>query len=76
MKAIRKLSTILSQRGLSQRKAARAIGISGPYLSMILGGKRRPEFEVMGKIKVWSGGLVDYEDWEDRKALSMAADRS
>jgi transcriptional regulator with XRE-family HTH domain len=64
MKAIQKLRQVLTMKKVSQQEAAEGIGISGAFLSQILSGKRTPLYGTMTKIKVWSGGLVDYEDWE------------
>ncbi len=66
MRASSKLDFVIRARGLTRTQAASDIGISRPYLVQILSEARKPRFRVLTRIKDWTSGLVDYEDWEDR----------
>ena len=59
--------------GKSQSAFAKEVGISQPYLSQILGGKRRPGYDLMLRIEEKTEGEVGLSSWSRPSAEASNA---
>ena len=58
-----KLRNYLTNRGISQRWFAKAIGITPNHLSRIISGKSIPTIKLANEIEKQTGGLITMYDW-------------
>ena len=56
----------------SQSELARALGISQPYASLLLAGKRLPSLELAIRIERATGGLVPVHSWVETETETEA----
>lgn len=58
-----KLSDYLTERGISVSDFATTIGVSHASVSRYVGGTRRPEWGILGKISTATNGAVNANDF-------------
>jgi hypothetical protein len=61
MKKLISLHQYIEFKGVTQQQAADEIGISRPYLNMILAGRRPVGRQAWLKLIKWGGGKIDLE---------------
>lgn len=71
-----KLSQYIADRGMTRSAFARMIGISGPYLSEILGDKKpkRPSLDLAFKIEAVTNGAVPASSWVSNSDAATVAE--
>jgi plasmid maintenance system antidote protein VapI len=57
-----KLNAYIKLKGVTITGAAKAIGVSRPYLHDILSGRKEAGRKLVDKIALWSDGAVTYRD--------------
>ena len=67
------IQRFMSDHDGPQRTLAAALGISRPYLSLLVAGKKRPSLELAVRIERLSQGNVPVTSWTDTPAQDEAA---
>jgi len=67
------LATHLKAAGIKRNEFARSVGISAPYLTQILAGRKRPSLDLAFRIEKATDGIVPASCWVSHQEPSLAA---